>query len=297
MLRLLTLLLPLFLATPTLAKVKVIATLPDLGALARDVGGDLVEVTTLASPNEDPHYVDPRPNFILALNRADMVVLNGLQLELSWLNPLLVQARNGKVQIGAVGFVDASTVIKPLEIPAEVDRAQGDVHPGGNPHFLYDPRAARSVALLIGQRLGAVDPQNATAYQQRAQAVAAELKTLADAQTARFAKLPAENRRVVAYHRSLSYMVQWLGLTQVQTVEPKPGIPPNPAHTAAVLQAMKASKARVILQEVYYPARVSKTLARLVQGTVVQLAGGASAEQSYADRARRLADVIHAALQ
>lgn len=146
---------------PAHAKVKVVATLPDLAALTTAVGGDLVEVRALASPDEDPHYVDPRPDFILALNRADMVVLNGMQLEASWLNPLLVQARNGKVQSGAPGHVDASTVVQALEVPATVDRAQGDVHPGGNPHFLFDPRAARPVATLIGQRLAAIDPPNA----------------------------------------------------------------------------------------------------------------------------------------
>lgn len=290
-------LLLLCLLAPAHAKVKIVATLPDLGAVAAAIGGDLVEVEALASPNEDPHYVDPRPSFILALNRADMVVLNGMQLEAGWLDPLLVQARNGKVQIGAPGYVDASTVVKALEVPVTVDRAQGDVHPGGNPHFLFDPRAVQPVAALIGQRLAAIDPPNAATYQANAAALVTGLKALAAEQTARFAKLPAERRQIVAYHRSLAYLVDWLGLTQVQTVEPKPGIPPNPAHTAAVLQAMKARQARVILQETYYPARISQTLARLVQGRVVQLAGGAAAGQTYLERARALADAIHAALE
>lgn len=291
------LLLCLFGATPALAEVSVVATLPDLGALARAVGGDRVQVTVLASPAEDPHYVDPRPSFILALNKADLLLLNGMQLEAGWLAPLLVQARNGRIQAGAPGYLDASTVVQPIEVPATVDRAQGDIHPGGNPHFLFDPRAAQPIARLIGQRLAAVDPPNAALYQARAEAVATELKGLAEAQRARFAALPVEKRRVVAYHRSLGYLVQWLGLTQVQTVEPKPGIPPNPAHTAQVLQTMKATGARVILQESYYPARVSKTLARLVKGEVLQLAGGTPKGGRYVDRIKALTDAIHAALQ
>lgn len=292
-----TLLLLLFLTSPAAAKLKVVASLPDLGALATEVGGDGVEVTTLASAKQDPHYVDPRPSYVLALNQAAIVVVNGLDLEAAWLDPLLRQARNAAVLRGGTGYVDASTVVKRLEVPATLDRAQGDIHPGGNPHFLFDPRAGAAVAGLLGERFAAADPANAAGYTERARAVQGRLLALATAQQARFAALPAERRAVVVYHQSLTYLFDWLGLKQVMAVEPKPGISPDPAHSAQVLQAMKAGAVKVILQEEYYPANISETLVKLVAGRVVRLPGGATEGQTYEARLQALADQVAAALQ
>ena len=292
-----TLLLLLFLTSPAAAKLKVVASLPDLGALATEVGGDGVEVTTLASAKQDPHYVDPRPSYVLALNQAAIVVVNGLDLEAAWLDPLLRQARNAAVLRGGTGYVDASTVVKRLEVPATLDRAQGDIHPGGNPHFLFDPRAGAAVAGLLGERFGAADPANAAGYTERARAVQGRLLALATAQQARFAALPAERRSVVVYHQSLTYLFDWLGLKQVMAVEPKPGISPDPAHSAQVLQAMKAAAVKVILQEEYYPANISETLVKLVAGHVVRLPGGATEGQTYEARLQAVADQVAAALQ
>jgi zinc/manganese transport system substrate-binding protein len=284
-------------AQPALAKLDVVATLPDLGAIARSVGGDLVNVTTLVEPGQDPHYVDARPSLLLPLNRAKLLVVNGLDLEIGWLPPLLVSARNASIQNGAAGYFDASTVVDRLEVPAgKVDRAQGDIHPGGNPHFTLDPRAGRKVAVALGQRLGQLDPDNAAKYAANAQALAQQLDTLAQQQAARFRTLPAERRHVVPYHRSLPYLMDWLGLDAVVHVEPRPGIQPDPAHVASVLKLMKANGVRALLQEEYYPRNTSETLSRLAGAQLVILAGGTRPDQTYPEHLQDIAEKIHAAV-
>jgi zinc/manganese transport system substrate-binding protein len=284
-------------ARPALAKLDVVATVPDLGAIARAVGGDLVNVTTLVDPGQDPHYVDARPNLLLPLNKARLLVVNSLELEVGWLPPMLVSARNARIQPGADGHFDASTVVDRLEVPAgNIDRSQGDIHPGGNPHYGLDPRAGRKVALALGQRLGQLDPGNAPAYAANAQKLAQQLDALAQAQATRFRALPAEKRRVVPYHRSLPYLLDWLGLEAVAHVEPRPGIQPDPAHVSGVMKVMKAQGVRVILQEEYYPRKTSETLARLAGARLVVLPGGTRPGQTYPEHLLEIAEGIHAAI-
>lgn len=281
------------------ARLEVVATLPDLAALAREVGGDAVAVTALVDPNEDPHYVDPKPSLVLPLNRADLLIVNGLELEVGWLPPLQVAARNGNIQTGADGYFDASSVVDRLNVPGgKVDRAQGDIHPGGNPHFVFDPRAAARIATALGDRMARLDPTHAEQYRANAKALHDRLDDLAERERARFAALPASQRQVVIYHDSLPYLADWLGLTPVAFVEPRPGIPPTPPHVAKVLQRMKKAEARVILQEAFYPKKTSETLARLAGGRVVVLEGGArfGAGDTYSARITRVAEAIHAAL-
>lgn len=279
------------------ADLRIVGSLPDLAALAAAVGGPHVEVTTLAAPGEDPHFVDPKPSLVLPLHRADLLVVNGLELEGPWLGPLLVQARNARIQPGSPGHFDASTFVEKRAAPASLDRAQGDVHPGGNPHYLLDPRAGARVARALGERMAAIDGEHADVYRANGEKVAAELEQLAAAEAARFRALPAEKRRIVPYHDSLPYLVDWLGLEAVIHVEPKPGISPSPGHVAQVLQRMKQTGARVIVQEAFYPQKTSDTLARLAGGEVVVLSGGTRfAEQTYPERMREIAEKLYAAL-
>lgn len=282
------------------AKLRVAATLPDLAALAAEVGGDLVTVTALARPTEDPHYVDPKPSLLLPLSRADLIILNGLELEVGWLPPLLVNARNAAIQPGAAGYLDASTVVATkLQIPrGRIDRAQGDIHPGGNPHFTHDPRRAAEIALGIGERLAVLDRANEDVYRERARAVAADLRRIAAEQTARFAQLPIEKRRVVVYHDSWVYLIDWLGLDQVATVEERPGVKPSPGHVARVLTAMRRDGARLILQEEYYPRNTSATLSKLAEGELTVMRGGTHFEkgETYGEHAVETADALYAAL-
>ncbi len=289
-----------FSAMPAVAApLQVVATLPSLAAIAKDIGGPLVQVEALVSPRQDPHYADAKPSLIVTLNRADLLIVNGLELEVGWLPPLLQQARNGKIQKGTPGYVDASAAVRLLGVPkGAIDRALGDIHPGGNPHFLVDPRAGARIAIAVGQGLARVDAANALIYQQNAAALAHKLDAFAAAEAGRFAQLPPARRSLVAYHDSLLYLVDWLGLHQVATLEPRPGIAPNPQHVAEVLQLMKNAAVPAIAQEEFYPQNTGKTVGQLAHAKLVVLPGGARfPTESYLDHVKALAQTLYAGLQ
>jgi zinc/manganese transport system substrate-binding protein len=301
--RLLTaLLLGLLVGAPGAARagLEIVATIPDLAALAKAVGGERVQVSALAAAGEDPHYVDPRPAFLPRLARAQAVVLVGLELEVGWLPPLLVNARNPAIVPGGRGYLDTSTcVARKLQVPTtRVDRAMGDVHPGGNPHFHNAPGPMAEVALCLGDRFAALDPSDAAGHRSRAAAFAASLRALEREVVARFEALAPARRKVVVFHDSLRYLGAWLRLEQVATIEEKPGIRPSPAQVARVLGAMRASNLRVILQEAWHADGVGRMLATQAPGKLVKLTGGTSVLTGPGLLAylRALAETIHAAL-
>jgi zinc/manganese transport system substrate-binding protein len=281
------------------AQLKVVTTVPDLAALASEIGGDRVSVQALSRHSQDPHYVDARPSLVVALNRADLLIVNGMELEVGWLPPLQVQSRNPKIQLGAQGYLDASTVIQPMEVPLTVDRSQGDVHPQGNPHFLFDPRRALKISQAISARLGQLDPAGAATYKANQEKLAQQLDAFAKEQTQRFAALPAEKRQVVTFHRSLVYLLDWLQLKRQINVQPRPGIQPTPSHTAKVLQTMRASGVRAILQEEFYPRKTSQTLARLGKARLVVIEGATRFDEGegYLDHMRKVTEAIYVSLQ
>ncbi len=287
-------------AEPAPTKVRVVCTLSDLAALAQQVGGPDVEVAHLVDPGQDAHYVDARPSLMLPLARADLLVVNGLELEVGWLPPLQRGARNAAIQVGAAGFLDASIAVRRLQVPGTVaSRSQGDVHPAGNPHYLHDARAAAAVAQAIGQRLAQLDPARAARHRARATEVSSALLAFAEAQRTRFAALPEGRRRVVVYHQSLVYLLDWLGIEQAAAIEPLPGIPPNPGHIAKVLATMRALSVPAVLQEPYYPRNAAETLARLAKAKLVVVPGGADVDrgETYLARIRRTVEAIHGALR
>ncbi|MEZ4458643.1 MAG: metal ABC transporter substrate-binding protein [bacterium] len=295
--RLLLALLLTLVALPAQA-LTVVASTSDLAAIARDVVGSDGEVVAMSKASQDPHYVDARPSLTLALNKADLVLVNGLELEVGWLPTLLTNARNTKVLPGSEGYFDASTFVNLLEVPTgKIDRAQGDIHPGGNPHFLHDPRAAAKVAVALGDRLAKLDAKHADAFRARAKEFAQKADGLASTWKSKFDALPATSRKVVAYHASLPYLFDWLDLHQVITVEPKPGIQPNPGHVAKVLKAMRESGAHVVVQEAYYPTKTSQTVAQMAKGHVVVIPGGAEPNETYLQRADRTAKEVYDALK
>lgn len=281
------------------AEVRIVATLADYGAIAREVGGDRVKVDVLAPHSVDPHYVDPRPNLILKLNKADLLIENGLELESAWLDPLVAQARNDKINPGSSGRFVAARYARLIEVPdGKVDRAEGDVHPGGNPHFYCDPTSAIAISNALAAQLGKIDPDGATTYEANAKTFTQKLWKFARAQAVRFARLPVRDRKVITYHKSLGYLLRWLQIEEVTTVEPKPGIPPNPKHVAKVLATMKAEGARIIVQEEFYPRKTSETLAKLGKGNVVVLpaASDFGGGEDYLTHLNELTEALYAAL-
>lgn len=279
------------------AAVVVVTTTPDLAAITRQVGGASVEVKSLALPTQDPHFVDARPNLALLLNKADLLVIQGLGLEVGWLPVLQTGARNPKIQVGADGYLDASTLIAPMEAPAgQVSRAQGDIHPGGNPHYLADPRNGAKVARGIAARLAKIDPANAAGYAERAAQLEKDASALAARLTAKAAAIDPGKRKVVVYHRSWIYFETWLGLTEAGAVEPKPGIPPDPAHVAQLLVLMRSQGVRAILAEAYYPQTTTKLLADKTGAELLVLSGGAAENERYLDHIQQIAEKALASL-
>ena len=252
------------------AKLAVVVTTPDLASLAEAVGGKQIDLTTLARPTEDPHFVDARPSFIVKLNRADALIEGGAELEIGWLPPLLTGARNARLASGAPGRILGNQGIQMLEVPTSLDRSEGDIHAAGNPHFLVDPENAKIVAGHIAEAFCKLDAANASTYQANLKTFLAEL----DARMVVWQKqlAPFKGGQIVAYHNSWVYFARRFGLTIDLFLEPKPGIPPSPAHLASVIAKMKASQARVIIVDPYLNRRTAETVARSTGAVVVDVA-------------------------
>jgi ABC-type Zn uptake system ZnuABC Zn-binding protein ZnuA len=256
-------------ALPAQAKLNVVATTPDLASIAKVIGGDRIELTTLAKPTEDPHFVDAKPSFIVKLNRADALIEGGAELEIGWLPALLDQARNDKLAAGAPGHIACAQGIQLLEVPSTLDRSKGDIHAAGNPHYVVDPINAKSVARRIADGFCALDPASADLYR-------ANLKKFTDEIDARMVvwqKMlePFRGRQLVAYHDSWLYFGNRFGLKIELFLEPKPGVPPTPTHLAEVISRMKAEKVRVIIVDPYLNRRTAEAVAAKTGATVVDV--------------------------
>jgi len=275
----------IFLPLVVQAKFKVVTTIPDLAALASEVGGDKIDVESLARGDQDPHYIEPKPSFALKLNRADLLIEIGLQLEIGWLPVLLTQSHNPKIQTGALGHLQASEGLNLLEIPTgPVDRSQGDVHPEGNPHYWLNPRNGLIIAKHIADRLAEIDPANAALYQQNFKSFQARFqKKLTEWEKA---ISPLKGKKIITYHKSFSYFVNWSGLAVVDQIEPKPGIPPSPSHILALIDRITAEKIPLIITENYYDPRASQKLSQKTGAKVLLLptsVGGETAIKTYED--------------
>ena len=259
--RLIFFLLPWFalLAAPASARLNVVATTPDLGAIARAVGGDQIELTTLAKPTEDPHFVDAKPSFIVKLNHADALIEGGAELEAGWLTPLLEGARNPKIETGKPGRIAAAEGVALMEVPTALDRSQGDIHASGNPHYLTDPLNGKLVAAHIARVLTELDEKSGGTY-------AANLKKFDDELDARLVEwqklvAPYAGRPVVTYHNYWIYFGRRFGWPMELFLEPKPGIPPTPAHLAEVITKMKAGNLKVLTVQPYQNRKTAETVA------------------------------------
>ena len=286
-------------ARPAEANLRIVGTTPDLAALARAIGGDKAQVDSIGKPNEDPHFVQAKPSFIVTLNKADLLIENGLQLELGWLPALIDQTRNGKIRVGAPGRVLAVQGVPLLEIPTEpVTRAMGDIHPGGNPHFLVDPQRGKIVAENIYQGLARVAPADAEEFRGNLARLQQEIDS-AEAECQRM-MAPYRGTKVVTYHKSLTYFCTRFGLEEVGTIEPKPGIPPSGSHITALIAQMKQTDAKLILMEPWHERRTPALVAKQTGAKVVELsthAGGASDMPDYPSVCRGMVTRIVAALE
>ena len=278
------------------AKLRVVTTIETLADLAREVGGDRVEVTSLSHGYQDPHFVEAKPSLVLTLNRADALVYVGLDLEVGWLPPLVQQSRNARIQRGAPGNIDASTAIKVEDIPnvpADQLRALGDIHPLGNPHYWVPPGNARGIAKMLAQRFAALDAGGAGAYQ----AGLASFEHRLDAKEKEWEKTAAALRgvHVVTYHKSWSYIADWLRMKELGYIEPKPGIPPTANHTAQLIDLMKRSNVKLVIVESFYPSSLARFVAENGHAHLVSApsdVGATPAIKTYFD----LVDAVVAAL-
>jgi ABC-type Zn uptake system ZnuABC Zn-binding protein ZnuA len=254
--------------TPSFAKLNVVASTPDLGSIAREVGGDRVEVTSLAKGTEDPHFVDAKPSFIRILNQADALIEGGADLEAGWLPPLILNARNAKIQLGQPGRIVAAEVIRLLEVPTGlIDRSLGDVHPFGNPHFTLDPLNGKLIAERIKERLCMLSVADCPLFTENAK----QFEEKIDSRLALWQKqmAPLRGTKMVTYHKSFSYLAERFGLRVVNTIEPKPGIPPSASHVRDLVAQMKAEGVKLILLE---PNKERKTPTFLAQETGAKVA-------------------------
>jgi ABC-type Zn uptake system ZnuABC Zn-binding protein ZnuA len=254
------------------SKIRVVTSTEDLASITREIGGDRVDVVALARGYQDPHFVDPKPSFILAVNRADLYIAVGRDLELGWLPPLVTSSRNAAVQPGASGYLDASRNVRILEIPTgQITRAMGDVHPLGNPHYWLEPGNGRLIAEAIRNKLSELSPADAASFSQRYDDFD---RRLAAAETRWDAAMaPFKGAKLVTYHRSWPNFMERFGLEVIGYVEPKPGIPPSPLHTIQLIEEMKRDGASLIVVEPYFSLRTPEAIVnQLTGGQVLVLA-------------------------
>jgi zinc/manganese transport system substrate-binding protein len=259
----------LALAAPAHAALRVFACEPEWGALAQELGGELVAVSVATTALQDAHRVEARPSLVARMRNADLVVCTGAELEVGWLPLLLQQSGNARVQPGQPGHFTAADHVRKLEVPARLDRSQGDVHAAGNPHIQTDPRNIAAVASALAARLQQLDPAHASQYAQRAAAFSSRWQQAIARWTAQGA--PLKGLPVASQHQGYVYLYDWLGLREVAVLEPKPGIEPSAAHLQSVLAALKNEPPRMVLYSAYQDPRPAEWLGRNAGVPVVKL--------------------------
>lgn len=257
-------------------KLRVVTSLPDLKSIAEFVGGDKVDVFAIATGFQNPHFVDPKPSYILKLSKADLFATVGLDLETGWVPPLLNSARNAKILKGGVGYVDASTNVPLLQVPSSVNRGEGDIHIYGNPHYWLDPANGKIIARNFYDALVRLSPAEQTHFEANLKKFNEQLDGKIQEWTARMQ--PHKGKKIIAYHNEWPYFEQRFGLQIVDFLEPKPGIPPTPSQLAKVINEMKRDHIKVVITSPYFAAESAELVARNVGGKVVTLATSVGAD-------------------
>ncbi len=243
---------------PAQAALKVLACEPEWAALAQELGGDVVSVSSATTALQDPHHIEARPSLIARARNADLVICTGSELELGWLPLLLRQSGNERIQPGAQGYLEASQFVSRLEVPKLLDRSLGDIHPAGNPHIHLDPHNIAKIARVLGDRLAQLDAGNAQSYHARTAAFLARWEAAIRRWEAEAA--PLKGLTMVVYHKNMAYLNAWLGLREVGSLEPKPGVPPSTAHLADLVARMQAAPAKVIVYTPYNSPQAAQFL-------------------------------------
>ncbi len=250
------------------AALKVVTTITDLGSITKEVGGNLVTVTSIAKGYQDPHFVEAKPSYLLNLRNADLFVEVGLELEVAWAPPLLINARNEKILPGNVGFLDVSQGCEILQkVSGTVDRSQGDVHPFGNPHYWLDPENGRMIARNIANKLAVLDPANAAIY--KANLAAFETKLTDKEKTWDAMAKGLKSKKVVTYHNSWPNFAKRFGLDVVNYVEPKAGVPPSPTHIESLIKQIKDEHVSLLLIEPYFDSKMPEKIAKETGATLL----------------------------
>ena len=264
------------------SKLRIMTATTDLASLAQEVGGEKVDVESIARGYQDPHFVEAKPSFLLKLRHADLLIVVGLELEIGWLPPLISQSTNPKIQVGAPGYFDASRFAKILEIPTgQVTRAEGDVHPLGNPHYWLDPENGLRIAKGIQNKLSEMRPGDAAYFAQRYDSFEQRLKQADEKWLAEMQ--PYAGRKIVTYHRSWPNFAEHFHLDVVGYVEPRPGIPPSPQHTVELIGQMKRDGVKIIVVEPYFDLKTPNAIARDTGGQVVVLMPSVGGEKEITD--------------
>ena len=249
-------------------KLNVVAATEDLASIGREIGGDRISIESIARGYQDPHFVEAKPSFILKLQKADLLIVVGRELEIGWLPPLITQSRNGRIQVGGEGYLDASQNVRKLEIPTgTITRAMGDVHPLGNPHYWLDPENGKIIAKEIADKLSQLRPNDRPYFQQQLASFTGRLDEAEKRWLAAMA--PYKGTKMVTYHRSFPNFAERFGLDIVGYVEPRPGIPPTPQHTLDLINEMKRQNIKLVLVEPYFDLKTPNSIGRETGGKVL----------------------------
>ncbi len=256
-------------AQPAFAALNVMACEPEWGALSRELGGDKVSVYVATTALQDPHHIEARPSLIARARSADLMVCTGAELEIGWVPLLQTQAGNAKIQRGQPGYFEAAPQVLMLEIPERLDRAMGDVHPQGNPHVHMDPRNIGKIATALSERMIRLDPGEAEYYRARAKSFSERWQQA----LARWEKeaAPLRGMAVVGYHKNMTYLNAWLGIREVASLEPKPGLPPTTSHMSELLVRLAKDPAKAVVRSAYNDPRAAEWLSGNAKIPVVTL--------------------------
>jgi zinc/manganese transport system substrate-binding protein len=260
----------------------VVTTTEDLAAIAREVGGDKIKAESLSRGYQDPHFVEAKPSFVLKLNKADLLIAVGRELEIGWLPPLITQSRNSRIQPGSDRYLDASLTARILEIPTgQITRAMGDVHPSGNPHYWLDPENGKRIAKAIEGKLAAISPPDGAYFAQHEEDFE---KRVSEGEKRWLAMMaPYKGTKVVTYHRSWPNFAERFGLDVIGYVEPKPGIPPSPSHTLELIREMKRQNVKIIMVEPYFDLKTPDSIARETGAKVLVMPPSVGGEKEITD--------------